>query len=160
MTDENEKSVADQHATADAVDEGRFRLLAAEDNAIHQLMLKTLLHQVGVDLTLVDNGKLAVEAWRSGDWDLILMDVGMPEMNGTAAVREIRALETETGRTRTSIVAVTADIMAHQIAEYYSAGMDDHVGKPIAAAALYQAIETALAKAESDEADGRTAQAG
>src|SRR5277367_1989850 len=105
MTDKDEKAAA---SAAEAVTGGAIRLLAAEDNAIHQLVLKTLLHQVGLDLTLVENGKLAVDAWRTSDWDLILMDVAMPEMDGPAAARAIRAQEAESGRARTAIIAVTA----------------------------------------------------
>jgi two-component system, sensor histidine kinase len=125
-----------------------LRLLAAEDNAVHQLLLKSLLHHVGLELTLVENGRMAVEAWQDGDWDLILMDLAMPEMGGAAAVREIRSLEASTGRPRTSIIAVTADIMAQHVAECLGAGMDAHVAKPIMPSMLYEAIGTALADAE------------
>jgi signal transduction histidine kinase len=78
-----------------------LRILAAEDNAVNQLVLKTLLHQMGVDPTVVDNGKLAVEAWEAGDWDVILMDIQMPVMDGLTATAQIRARELESGRTRT-----------------------------------------------------------
>jgi CheY-like chemotaxis protein len=136
-----------------AFESGRIRLLAAEDNAVQQLVLKTLLHHIGLDLTLVENGRLLLEAWRNGDWDLILMDVGMPEMDGASAARAIRAQEAKTGRTRTAIIAVTADVVAKRIAEYRAAGMDSYIGKPISAEALYQAIDAALGKAgSSDEA--------
>lgn len=155
MTDENDRAIAAPGAQPCF---NRFRLLAAEDNAVHQLVLKTLLHQVGLDLTLVENGQLAVEAWRGGDWDLILMDVAMPEMDGTAAARAIRMLEAETGRTRTAIIAVTADVVAQRITEYREAGIDDQVAKPIAPDILYRAIQAALAKvAAATDAEHLTA---
>jgi signal transduction histidine kinase/AmiR/NasT family two-component response regulator len=121
-----------------------IRILAAEDNAINQLVLKTLLHQAGLTPTVVDNGEKCVEAWEAGDWDMILMDVQMPVMDGPSASRAIRAREAATGRTRTPIVALTANAMSHQIADYIAAGMDAHVSKPIEAVKLFAAIEQAL----------------
>ena len=67
--------------------------MAAEDNTVNQLVLKTLLHQMGVEPTVVDNGQLAVAAWETGDWDVILMDIQMPVMDGLTATAHIRACE-------------------------------------------------------------------
>jgi signal transduction histidine kinase/CheY-like chemotaxis protein len=128
-----------------------LRVLAAEDNAVNQLVLKTLLHQFGVDPTVVDNGRAAVEAWTREAWDLVLMDVQMPEMDGLAATAAIRAAEKSEGRTRTPIIALTANAMAHQIESYLAAGMDGHVAKPIEAAALFAALSAAVAPAEAAE---------
>src|SRR5260221_12948807 len=89
-----------------------LRVLAAEDNAVNQLVLKTLLHQMGVDPTVVENGKLAFEAWEEGDWDVILMDVQMPIMDGLTATGAIRNREADTGRPRTPIIALTANAMS------------------------------------------------
>ena len=72
------------------------------------------------------------------------MDVRMPVMDGIEAAREIRRLEAAGHRARTPIIALTANAMAHQIAEYAAAGMDGHVAKPIDAAALFAALERAL----------------
>ena len=121
-----------------------IRLLAAEDNVVHQLVLKTLLHHVGVDLTLVENGRRVVEAWKTGEWDVILMDFTMPEMDGPTATRMIRSLEAKSGRARTTIIAVSAEVTDQKIAECLAAGMDAHVAKPIAADGLYRAIKAAL----------------
>jgi PAS domain S-box-containing protein len=121
-----------------------IRVLAAEDNAMNRLVLKTLLHQVGIDPTVVENGAECVDAWEAGTWDVILMDVQMPVMDGPTATRAIRAREAETGRPRTPIVALTANAMSHQVAEYRAVGMDAHVSKPIEAAKLFEAVETAL----------------
>jgi CheY-like chemotaxis protein len=128
---------------------GPVRVLAAEDNAINQLVLKTLLSQAGIDLTVVADGKAALAAWECGEWDVILMDVQMPEMDGPTAARLIRAREAATGRARTPIVALTANAMSHQIAGYTDAGMDSVVPKPIEVARLFAAVEAALeARAE------------
>jgi CheY-like chemotaxis protein len=133
-----------------------IRVLAAEDNSVNQLVLKTLLHQIGVAPVVVENGRLAVEAWETGVWDVNLMDVQMPVMDGPAATRAIRERETAQGRPRTPIIALTANAMSHQIAEYIACGMDGYVAKPIEALKLFQALERAL----SDEDPGREALAG
>jgi signal transduction histidine kinase/ActR/RegA family two-component response regulator len=124
------------------------RVLAAEDNAINQLVLKTLLQQVGVDPHMVANGQEAVAAWAGEAWDLILMDVQMPEMDGPSAAREIRRREAAQGRARTPIIALTANAMAGQIADYLASGMDAHVSKPIEFTALIAAMQQVLEAAE------------
>jgi signal transduction histidine kinase/ActR/RegA family two-component response regulator len=121
-----------------------LRILAAEDNQVNQLVLKTLLHQAGLNPVLVDHGGAAVEAWEAEDWDLILMDMQMPVMDGLAATRAIRAREGATGRRRTPIIALTANVMSHQVTSYIDAGMDAFVAKPIEARQLFEAMEAAL----------------
>ena len=112
----------------------------------NQLVLKTIMQSFGVEITMVDNGRLAVEAWLAEPFDLVLMDIQMPEMDGVAATRAIRMAEAETGRPHTPIIAVSANAMAHQVKEYLAAGMDGHVAKPIELPKLHAAIEAALAK--------------
>ncbi|HEY1750605.1 MAG TPA: ATP-binding protein [Caulobacteraceae bacterium] len=136
---------------ADTVDGAQLRVLAAEDNAVNQLVLKTLLAQVGVEPTVVSNGRLALDAWRTGAWDVILMDIQMPEMDGIAATAAIRAEELSDGRARTPIIALTADALAHQTATYRDRGMDGWVAKPIEAARLFEALNTAIGAAEEAE---------
>lgn len=120
-----------------------LRVLAAEDNEVNRTVLIALLAQIGVAPTIVEDGALAVEAWESAPWDLILMDVQMPVMDGVSAVREIRARERASGRRRTPVIALTANAMVHQVAELKAAGMDDHVSKPIKVARLFEAIAMA-----------------
>jgi signal transduction histidine kinase/ActR/RegA family two-component response regulator len=122
-----------------------LRVLAAEDNTVNQLVLKTLLHQMGVEPTVVDNGREAVEAWEGGDWDVILMDVQMPVMDGLSATALIRNREADLKRPRTPIIALTANAMSHQIDQYAAAGMDGHVAKPIQAAELFEVLTRAAA---------------
>ncbi len=124
-------------------------MLAAEDNATNQLVLKTLLAPAGIAPTVVDNGREAVEAWERQPWDIILMDIQMPEMNGIEATLTIRRREVETGRPRTPIVAVTANAMTHQVSEYEAAGMNGVVAKPIDMADLFEKMEQALAQPEA-----------
>jgi signal transduction histidine kinase/ActR/RegA family two-component response regulator len=124
-----------------------LRVLAAEDNNINQLVLRTLLQQAGINVTIVADGIQALASWRKQEWDLILMDVQMPVMDGLSATRAIRLEEETTGRTPTPIIALTANVMSHQITEYAAAGVDGHVAKPINVAELFAAIEGVLARA-------------
>ena len=121
-----------------------LRVLAAEDNTVNQLVLKTLLHQIGIDPVVVENGLQVVEAWAREPWDVILMDVQMPEMDGPTATAIIRAQEAAEGRARTPIIALTANAMAHQVAEYLGSGMDGFVPKPIEVGRLFEALQQVL----------------
>jgi signal transduction histidine kinase/ActR/RegA family two-component response regulator len=127
-----------------------IRVLAAEDNSVNQLVLRTLLQQVGIEPTIVENGELAVAAWESGHWDVILMDVQMPVMDGPTAVRLIREREAARGARRTPIIALTANAMSHQVAEYRQAGMDGHLAKPIEAAKLFEVLGAVLDGADEE----------
>ena len=120
-----------------------LRILAAEDNAMNQLVLKTLLGQLGLEPVVVENGEQVLRAWEAEPWDVILMDVQMPVMDGPTAARRIRELERRQGRARTPIIALTANAMAHHADEYRAAGMDGLAPKPIKLTELVQAIEDA-----------------
>ena len=121
-----------------------IRVLAAEDNPINQLVLQTLLQQVGVEPVMVADGEQALAAWRGQDWDLILMDIQMPVMDGVTASQTIRDEESATGRRRTPIIALTANVMREQIEAYRAAGMEKVVAKPIEVGQLLAAMGAAL----------------
>ena len=108
------------------------------------MVLKTLLHQIGIDPVVVENGLQVVEAWAREPWDVILMDVQMPEMDGPTAAAIIRAREVAEDRARTPIIALTANAMAHQVAEYLGSGMDSFVPKPIEVGRLFEALQQVL----------------
>jgi len=129
-----------------------LRILAAEDNSTNQLILRALLEPLGVQLTLAGDGREAVEAYGAGGFDLVLMDIQMPVIDGVAATREIRRLEAREGRLRTPIVALSANVMAHQVAEYRAAGMDAVVGKPFEAEALWATVAELAGGGTEDEA--------
>jgi signal transduction histidine kinase/ActR/RegA family two-component response regulator len=120
------------------------RVLAAEDNPVNRLVLQALLAQAGIAPTMVRDGREAVEAWRDGSWDLVIMDIQMPEMDGVSATLAIREQERIAGGRRTPIIALTANTMTHQLAEYAAAGMDSVIPKPVDAAQLFEAIEQSL----------------
>jgi signal transduction histidine kinase/ActR/RegA family two-component response regulator len=129
-----------------AVADRHVRILAAEDNPVNQMVLRTLLSQLGLDPVIVENGAEAVQAWEAGDWDLILMDVQMPLMDGLSATRAIRAREAQLGRAPVPIIAVTANAMIHQVAGYRAAGMTEVISKPINVEALFSAMIAAIAR--------------
>ena len=122
-----------------------LRILAAEDNATNQLVLKTVLHALGLEPVIVDNGQLAIDAWSKEAFDLVLMDIQMPVMDGVTATLEIRRIELESGRPRTPIVALSANAMKHHVDEYLSAGMDAHLAKPIQLDKLYATLSAVQA---------------
>ena len=95
----------------------------------------------------VPDGAQAVEAFKAGAYDAILMDVQMPIMNGIDATQAIRALEASEGRPRTPILALSANVMTHQVAEYIQAGMDGAVAKPIDMKLLLTALDEAVSRA-------------
>jgi signal transduction histidine kinase/ActR/RegA family two-component response regulator len=129
---------------------GRLTILVAEDNPTNQLVLRSLLASAGVDLEVVEDGSLALEAWRRRVFDLILMDINMPVMDGVSAARAIRTEERASARVRTPIIALTANAMDHQRHDYLAAGLDAHVSKPIDLAVLFAAIADALATAPAE----------
>lgn len=106
-----------------------LRLLVADDSDANRELIGTLVRAVGHEVETVADGVAVVEAARTGAYDLVLMDVHMPRMDGLAATRAIRDLGGATGAT--PIIALTANVLPDQIAFYRASGMDDHVGKPI-----------------------------
>jgi signal transduction histidine kinase/DNA-binding LytR/AlgR family response regulator len=121
-----------------------LHVLVAEDNAVNQLVLKTLLSGVGIHPVIVENGQEALEAWRDGDWDIVLMDIQMPVMDGVSAANSIRRAERETGRRRTPIVAVTASSTPQHSGKYLAAEMDGLVAKPVDLTLLLGTMDGAL----------------
>ncbi|KRA66443.1 histidine kinase [Caulobacter sp. Root655] len=125
--------------------ERRLRVLAADDNPTNQKVIAAVLAPLGAEVELVADGAACVDAWKRGGFDIVLMDIHMPVMDGVEAARTIRGLEISEGRKRIPIVAVTANALVHQVEGYMAAGMDGHVAKPIEVTKLYDAIETAVA---------------
>ena len=144
-------------AGASAGDIASLKILAAEDNPTNQLVLKTVLATFGLEVDVVADGRQALEAWGKGGYDLILMDIQMPVMDGVSATRAIRAAEAQGGLPRTKIIALSANAMLHQVKEYLAAGMDMHVAKPIQLGKLQEALEAALSAQSADDAEGRAA---
>jgi signal transduction histidine kinase/ActR/RegA family two-component response regulator len=107
-----------------------LRVLLVEDNPVNQLVATKMLQKLGHSVTPAGNGAYAIEAFRHAEWDLILMDCQMPDVDGYAATRQIRKLERTTNR-RTRIVALTAHAMFEDHRKCLDAGMDDYITKPL-----------------------------
>ncbi len=115
-------------------------ILVAEDNRVNLMLITTYLDKFGYRFTTVNNGIEAVEAVKKQQFDLILMDIHMPQMDGIEAARTIR--ENETAKSRIPIIALTANAMKGDRERYIKAGMDEYVSKPINAAELYGKINS------------------
>ena len=115
------------------------RLLLVEDVAVNRELVKAVLAPFDIEIETAVDGVAAIDAFRAGAYDLVLMDVQMPVMDGLTATRHIRALGTEASRT-TPIVAMTANVLPEQIARCVEAGMDGHLGKPMNPAELLGVI--------------------
>jgi CheY-like chemotaxis protein len=116
------------------------KILLAEDNVVNQRVAVGLLNRRGHQVTVVENGKQAVEAVARETFDLVLMDLQMPVMGGLEATAEIRAREAESGG-HLWIVAMTAHVMPGDKERCLAAGMDGYLGKPIDPKALYAEVE-------------------
>ncbi|WOI58053.1 response regulator [Palleronia sp. LCG004] len=122
-----------------------LRILVVEDNRTNQLVMRHLLKSVEGEVALAENGREAVELAMSAHYDVILMDIQMPLLDGVEAARQIRAIErADPIRSRAVILATTANTMTDQIAEYGRAGMDGWLAKPIAKDRLLTAITERL----------------
>jgi signal transduction histidine kinase/ActR/RegA family two-component response regulator len=118
------------------------RVLLADDHPINRKLVEMILTGAHTELTSVENGAEAVQACRDRDFDIILMDMQMPVMDGLSATREIRLNEAVMGLGRTPIVMLTANALADHIASAEAAGADRHLAKPFDAAELLELITT------------------
>jgi len=135
----------------EGADLSRLRVLLAEDHPTNRRVIELILGAAGVCLVCVENGAEAVDAWREGGFDLILMDMQMPVMDGLSATRAIREAERREGRPRTPIFALTANAMNEHAVESAAAGADGHLTKPISAEALLAAVAGAVSDAPGSE---------
>ena len=122
----------------------RTRILLAEDHPTNQRVVQLILEPLGVDLTIVGNGREAVELFQPGLFDLILMDMQMPVMDGLTATRTIRASERATGAAPVPIAMFSANAMDEHLAMAAAAGADHHIAKPITPERLLAGIEAVL----------------
>jgi CheY-like chemotaxis protein len=128
-----------------------LRILVTEDNPVNQLLAVRVLQKAGHTTAVADNGQEALEALERETFDLVLMDVQMPVMNGFQATAAIRAKEQETGR-HLPIVAMTAHAMKGDREKCFEAGMDGYVSKPIETDELFKAIASVRAPPEGSTA--------
>jgi len=136
-----------------------LRLLVVDDNAVNRELLCTLLAPFGLDIETAVDGLEAVAAVAQREFDVILMDVQMPNMDGLTATRRIRDATPLTAR-RAPIIAMTANVLPEQIQRCLEAGMDDHVGKPFDLSHLLETLERWSLGAETEAEHGERDQDG
>ena len=138
----------------------RGSVLLVEDNLINQQVALGILQIQGYNVTVVNNGREALDAYAHGAFDVILMDCHMPEMDGFEATREIRELERAAGSgKRVPIVALTANAMAHDREECLNAGMDDHLSKPFSMQTLQDMLDRWIRRQEGKMAPAKSSPA-
>jgi two-component system sensor kinase len=145
-----EGNPGDATAAACAADTGKnsgLRVLVADDSPVNQEVTSGLLELRGYTVEVAGNGEEAVEAFRNQGFDVILMDVEMPGMDGLTAAATIRGLETA-GAARIPILAMTAHVLDSVKRQCRDAGMDGYISKPVQPAELYEAIETYCGRPE------------
>ena len=129
---------------------GNPDILIAEDNSINRIVYEQLLKGQPFSLQIVDDGRQAIDAWKTLRPSLIIMDVSMPVLDGISATTEIRAFEQENNLPATPIIGVTAHAMSGDMEKCLDAGMDDYLPKPISQKRLFEKIrnwtETSAAK--------------
>lgn len=129
----------------------RTRVLVAEDNEVNQLVIRHMLPPRTYEVTIAANGLEAVSEFSQGLFDIVLMDVSMPVMDGYEAAKRIRAIEAEKGREKTPIVCLTAHVMSHDVEASMAAGMDDFLSKPISQDKLAKVIARCLGGGDAIE---------
>jgi CheY-like chemotaxis protein len=107
------------------------RVLLVEDNPVNQRVAQRVLENLGLEITIANNGAEALERIAETQFDAVLMDCQMPVMDGFTAARRIRESERQCGRGRLPIIALTANVMAEDRDNCMAAGMDSHLGKPL-----------------------------
>ena len=122
------------------------RVLVAEDTATGRDVIRKYLESTNFDLSFVENGRDAVKAAGAERFDIILMDVRMPEMDGLEAIRHIRSDERARGVERTPIVVVSANTSAEDVRDCIEAGADGHIAKPVARMDVLGAVSEFLSK--------------
>lgn len=128
-----------------------LNILLAEDNLMNQKLATGLLGKMGHTIRIANNGREAVDAWREDKFDVILMDVQMPVMDGFAATKEILELQQAMGTGKTPIVAMTAHALKGDRERCLAAGMDEYISKPIRSKQLESIMETVTSQTPGDE---------
>ena len=144
--------MSDVSATAEETgpdaQESPLRVLLVEDNEINRKVIACILNMVQADLTWAENGLEGVQAFQRQAFDVVLMDLQMPEMDGFAATREIRAYESSRGQPRTPVIVVSANVRPEDMQASRAAGADKHLAKPVDVTALFAAITEAMTAVE------------
>ena len=136
-------SLQTQNFDVDAPATTPIRVLLADDHPTNRTVVELILGVVGAEVVSVEDGAQAVECFKAQSFDVVLMDVQMPVMDGLTAIREIRAYEAGRGSARTPVHVVSTNALPEHFRESLAAGADSHITKPIAAPVLLSAVMTA-----------------
>jgi CheY-like chemotaxis protein len=143
LLDYGERAQGAHAGAPPAAEAGPMRVLAADDNPTNRRVMELMLGAAGAEVVSVENGHEAIEAWRAGAFDLVLMDLRMPVMDGLEAIRAIRAIE-QAGARRAPIIVISANTSPDDRQASAGAGADLHIGKPLRAEELFGAIGQVL----------------
>ncbi|HEX8568658.1 MAG TPA: response regulator [Caulobacteraceae bacterium] len=135
----------------------QLHVLCVEDHPVNRKVVEYMMEVAGVRLTMVENGALAVDAYKAQAFDAVLMDMQMPVMDGLAATRAIREYEASTNRGRTPVIMVTAHGLPEHIAASRTAGADRHVTRPVSPTDLLGLIVELVQQAREDQGQRLTA---
>jgi CheY-like chemotaxis protein len=133
------------------IDIAGARVLLAEDHPTNQKVVQLILESVGVTPVIVENGSQALDRLKAEPFDVVLMDMQMPELDGLSATTLLRAHERATGGRRTPVIMLTANALDEHVRASLEAGADAHLSKPIRALSLIEAIMAAMAGGERDD---------
>jgi len=123
-----------------------MRVLLADDHPMNRAVIEVILGMIEADLVAVEDGAQALDAFKRQHFDIVLMDLQMPVMDGLTSIREIRRFEAENDRFPTPILAVTANAMSEHVAASKAAGADQHIAKPVNPEALLRTITETVAR--------------
>jgi CheY-like chemotaxis protein len=140
-TDQGAAAPAAAPAADSDDDDAPVRALVAEDHPANRRIIELMLAPMGVSVTLVANGAEAVDAFKRHDWELVLLDMQMPVLDGVSAARAMRDLEAGLGRQRTPIAMLSANVLPRHVEDAMKAGADHFIAKPVTPTALAQGLD-------------------
>lgn len=130
-------------------------VLLVEDNEVNQMVAQGMLENIGCKVSIADNGQLALDILKKNKFDIVLMDINMPVLNGCDTTVQFRALEEEENE-HMPIIALTANVMQEDVDGYYNAGMDDHLSKPFSADKLRDILNKWVPQSKVEQGKNQT----
>jgi two-component system, sensor histidine kinase and response regulator len=148
-----DRNVTDSTSAIEVFEESRpLRVLLADDSRDNRLLVHAYFKKLPYTIDEAENGAVAVEKFKTGSYDVVLMDIEMPIMDGYSATRAIRAIERNSGRRRVPILALTASVLTNALKKAHDAGCDAHIAKPVKKATLLAAVHKAIGDLKGHDA--------
>ncbi len=155
----DDKQVLSDNSYEDLPDYSQVQILLVEDNEINRTVASNMIQQLGCQLDIAVNGRIGVEKWQAKPYDLIFMDIQMPEMDGLTATAKIRELEKQQDSSKVPIVAVTANALPGDAKRCYEVGMNEVIAKPFGFDDIFTAIDKFCTIKKAQNMDTLTASA-